>query len=72
MLHLNASKSSLPVDEASCGDFVTGERVGDIHCIQRRYLKHVPLSLYEVLDTGDSKLGGHDYDEHVTSYFHAE
>ena len=63
---------SLPVCEGSRGDFVSGESVGDVHCIQRRYLKDMPLPLYRVLDTGDSKLGGHDYDEHVTSYLHAE
>ena len=48
------------------------EGMGDFRCIQRRYLKDMPFLLYGVLDTGDSKLGGHDCDEHVTSYFHIE
>ena len=42
--------------------------IGDVHCIQHKYLKDMPFLLYGVLDIGDSKLGGHDYDEHVTSY----
>ena len=49
-----------------------GGGIGDVHCIQRRYLKDMPFLLYGVLDTGDTQLGGNDYDEHVTSYFHAE